>query len=104
MGGIKWTIPGYDEEWLEARIPDYVKFVGQQRVRNDDQRAWVSATIKEYHEKFPGHSDSWYLSAIGYKGAPEKRAEKIRDVSTFYCAYMDSRILTLSCLALSKLV
>lgn len=83
MGGLKWTIAGFDEEWLESKIPEYTKLVGTQRMKNEVQRAWVASTIEAYHDRFPGHSDTWSLSKVGRGGSPAERKEKIKDVRFF---------------------
>lgn len=88
MGGLKWTITGFDEEWLESHIPRYRQLLGQPRVKNEEMRAFIRQVIVDYEKKFPGHSNTWQLSGITEASSKDERNAKIKEVSQFFGAYI----------------
>lgn len=88
MGGLKWTISGYDEEWLEAHIPRYRELLGQPRVKNEELKAFRKEVVASYHKKFPGHIDTMSLGKLKLGGSKEERGKRFEDVSPKFTAYM----------------
>jgi hypothetical protein len=84
MVGITWTIKGFDEHFMQSRLPAFseVNACGTQRVKNPKKDAFIEQTCIDYEAQFPGHSSTWELKGIGQGGEPTERNRLIRKVST----------------------